>query len=213
MYKITFKLLSPICFVDRPIFDGIIAYAYAKENLKEKFYQKLNIDDIIDFSKMPIKMHQKGYFISSQMFFDENINFIGSWKKRWESKYDFLVGDKSRKIRTSQGYFKSFNIPLNLFSIPEVYFYFDTYNLEEIKFLIDKHIAFLGKKGSQGYGLIDYYEIEISNIDFENNILRPIPKKFVNLNDIKDYSIKFTAWKPPYWLPDNFDECVVPKEI
>ena len=49
MYKITFKLLSPICFVDRPIFDGIIAYAYAKENLKEKFYQKLNIDDIIDF--------------------------------------------------------------------------------------------------------------------------------------------------------------------
>jgi len=213
MYKITFKMISPICFIDLPVFDGIIAYAYCKEKLGNNFVQKLSIDNLIDFSEMPIKKHKNGYFIASQMFFDNNINFNLSWRKRWESKYDFLVDGKNRKIRTNKGEFKSYDMPLNLYSIPEVYFIFDSDNISEVGQLINKYIVGIGKKISQGYGFYSDYYIEKIDIDFDKKIYRPIPLDLLpcELND--NYEIKFTSWKPPYWYQNNFELCVIPKNI
>jgi len=215
MYKITFHLTDPICFIDRPVFDSILAYAYVKE--KNGFVaQKLNLtkEEMIDFSLMPLKLHKNGYFIASQMFFDEAINFTGSWKKRWDNQHDYLVDfgeGKKRKIEINKGEFKSYDMPLNLYSIPEVYFVFDSDNVNEVERLIEKHIAFIGKKGSQGYGMFDTFSIDEIDLDFDKNILRPIPVEFLIGKDKEGYEIKYTSWKPPYWLPINFEVCGVPK--
>lgn len=215
MYKITFNLTSPICFIDRPVFDSILAYAYVKE--KVGFVeQKLNLtkEEMIDLSEMPLKLHKDGYFIASQVFFDEAINFTSSWKKRWDNQHDHLVDfkGKNKLIRINQGEFKSYDMPLNLYSIPEVYFVFDSENVKEIEKLIKKHIVGIGKKISQGYGFFKDFSIEEIELNFDKMLLRPIPKDLIPKTiDENSYELKYTAWKPPYWLPDNFELCGVPK--
>ena len=74
-------------------------------------------------------------------------------------------------------------------------------------FFLEKWINFLGKKRSQGYGEIKNFNIESDNFNF-SNIYRPIPVKFINPLSIEKINIKYCAWKPPYWLPENFDTCV-----
>ena len=52
-YKITFQFKTPIVFIERPLFDGILAFCYMRENYGE-FDQKLNLteEEIVDFFKV-----------------------------------------------------------------------------------------------------------------------------------------------------------------
>jgi len=59
IYKITFNLQTPISFLERSTFDGLLSFCYAKELLQDKFSQKLSYDkkEQIDFSGMPLNIH------------------------------------------------------------------------------------------------------------------------------------------------------------
>ena len=216
-YKIIFLLNSPISFLDTPTFDGVLSYAYAREILPDAaFSQKLNIDksEIIDFSNMPIEIHEKGYFMASKMFFDETngVESIQKWRKRWANKYDNIAdfGKQQRKVDVARGAFKSYDMPIIVKHIPVVWFYFKTDNIYEVKRLVSKHIHFLGKKRAQGYGEILKFEIEQSNYEFVG-AFRPIPLRLADVDINKFEDVKFThcAWKPPYWMPENFDMCAI----
>jgi hypothetical protein len=215
MYKIVFKLNSPICFIDPPIFDGILAYCYIKEKLGA-VPQKLNLskDEVMDFSPMPLKMHEDGYFIASQMQYDCSINFTSSWKKRWDSKHDSIAdfGKSKRKIAVNAGEFKSYDMPKNMYTIPTCWFYFDSDRVDQVEYLIKEYCWGLGKKRSQGDGEIEELKIEAIEMDFFENLLRPIPIRLIKKGGLKEnYKIKYTSWKPPYWLMDNMEICGVPK--
>lgn len=216
-YKITFKLATPVSFIDIPTFDGILSYAFAREKLKgQGFAQKLNItkEEMINFSEMPIIAHEKGYFMASRMFWDESkvIEFTQRWRKRWANKHDKLAdfGKKIRKARINSGEFKSYDMPLRVLEINEVWFYFQSKSFPEVDRLIRKWIYFIGKKRSQGYGEISFFNIEKSNFDF-SGIFRPIPIKLMKTDLEKEFKcqIKYCAWQPPYWLSTNFEECYI----
>lgn len=210
MFKITFRLTSSISFIDKPCFDGILAYAWTKEHFGT-VQARLSIpkDELIDFNAvLPIMVHENGYFLASHMFFDGNcaIEQTSSWKKRWASKHDQIAdfGKSKRKIDVGRGEFKSYDMPINLVNTPEVWFFFHSDDIKMVEHLIDKHICFLGKKRSQGYGEISDFAIEEIP---DQKIIRPVPKKF--FTSIPPGEIKYCAWKPPYWLPDNFDICII----
>lgn len=214
-FKITFKLKNQISFIDIPTFDGVLAYAYAKEKLPGcDFAQKLSFskDEILDFSEMPISKHEKGYFLASFMFFDESkaIEHIQKWRKRWDNKHDYIADfdGKVRKVRIDAADFKSYDIPLRVIAIDKIWFYFVSENVNEVERLISRHIYFLGKKRSQGYGEIANFEIEKSDFDFKT-IFRPIPIDFVEKNSTFVSEIRYCSWQPPYWLPENFTQCAV----
>lgn len=215
-YKIIFKLATPVSFIDIPTFDGILSYAFAREKLKgQSFAQKLNItkEELLDFSEMPISMHKKGYFIASRMFWDETkaVEHIQRWRKRWANQHDKLsdFGKKIRKVRINSGEFKSYDMPLRVIAIDKVWFYFQSESLSEVDRLVRNWIYFIGKKRSQGYGEISFFNIEKYDFDF-TRIFRPIPINIIgmNLENEFNYQIKYCAWKPPYWLPDNFEQCI-----
>lgn len=212
-YKITFEMVKSMSFIDLPTFDGILSYAFAREKNGDKpFIQKLNYesDELIDFSEMPITRHENGYFIASSMFFGdcEIIEDTQRWRKRWDCKNDRLAdfGKNKRKIDISRGQFKSYDMPITTKLIEKCWFYFQSTNVNEVERLLKKWIHFLGKKRSQGYGEIKSFKIETTKFDF-NKIYRPIPVKFLDSYDSE--KIKYCAWRPPYWLPDNFDNCIV----
>lgn len=215
-YKITFILLTPMAFIDLPTFDGVLSYAFARESNKENhFVQKLNYDkdELIDFSKMPLRMHENGYFIASQMYHSESIESVQRWKKRWANKNDNIAdfGKNKRKVDISRGVFKSYDMPIITKDIEKVWFYFQSDDIEQVENLINKWIHFLGKKKSQGFGEIKNFEITKDFFNFAE-IYRPIPCEFVDISQIKSFRLNYCAWKPPYWMPENFAKCVVPYE-
>lgn len=218
MYKITFNMKTPICFIDKPMFDAIISYCYAREFLGDKFKQGLSYseDDLLDFEAMPIKKHQEGYFVATWMMYDQEVEYQGSWKKRWANEHDHLAdfGKLKRKFRINSGKYKSYDMPLNLHHIPKVWFYFDSDDVDEVKRLIDKWIFGIGKKTSQGYGEFSSYVIEKSDFDFQGESCRPVPiseERFLKMMKAQEQNItvKYTGFRPPYWLPENQSYCIV----
>jgi hypothetical protein len=221
-YKITFTLLTPVSFIDIPTFDGILAYAYARDLKRGQFFTQplsFKVDELIDFSGMPIEIHPDGYFIASSMIWDNDkaIDMQEKWRKRWDGKNDKIAdfGKQKRKIRVNAGQFKSYDMPIQLKVIEKVWFFFKSDKINEVDRLIRKYIFFIGKKRSQGYGETKFFKIEETEFDFEKTIYRPVPEQFfdpklLTLKRNIGVSFRFTAWKPPYWLPDNFTKCILP---
>ena len=221
-YKITFKLLTPISFINIPTFDSVLSYAYVRDIKRGKgFIQKLSYDksEQVDFSGMPIEMHPGGWFVASSMFWDHEryVEFTERWRKRWANQHDHITdfGKKMRKVRINASEFKSYDMPINVAAIEKVWFYFRTNNLPEVDRLVRNYIFFLGKKRSQGYGEIGFFNIEPSEFDFENTIYRPIPEEKIDIttmlqNSNNSMRSQYCSWRPIYWDPQNFALCFVP---
>lgn len=212
-YKITFHFTAPVSFIDKPIFDSILAYCYAKD-LLDNVPQYLNIEkeQMIDFSPMPIIQHEQGYFMGSWLMFEDVSETYTKVRKKWENKFDFLAdfeGNK-RKVCVSRGAYKSYDLQINLHHIKEGCFFFQSNDLQEVRRLIDSYLVGIGKKVGYGYGRFSHYEIESLDYNpFEKEIIRPIP---ANENDLLRPNAKFRimSWKPPYWLPHHQTLCLVP---
>lgn len=210
MYKITFNLKSAISFVERPLFDGILAYCWMKEKYGE-VPQKLTINEAeVESFELPLKKHEDGYFMASWLMFDESnhVEAVGSWKKRWANEHDHLTNfqGKKRKVRVVAGEFKSYNMPLVLHNVGKCWFYFDG-DAEAVKSLIEKHLWGIGKKTSQGYGEIGRFEIEKVDFNPFQEIIRPIPIKQEDLKNAGGVAMRWMGWKPPYWLPQHQGFC------
>jgi hypothetical protein len=169
---------------------------------------------------------QNDYYLASIMFFDPGKceNYTGSWKKRWANQHDHLVDfqKKTKKINVSQGEFKSYDMPLNLWSIPKVWFYFESNQPEYVQKLVLTNLAGIGKKVSQGFGFYDRVEVELeNNLSFEKDLLRPIPahtdvcEKIINriMQNGGQIQSRFCAYRPPYWGNAERLNCIVPKEM
>lgn len=223
MYKITFNIQGQMSFIDLPQFDSLLAYCYAKELQGDNFQQKLSIskEEMIDFSNLPVLKDKNNLFKASQMFFEKekHVEWVSSWKKRWDNVNDDLVdfGKNKKYIQINRGDFKSYDVPLVLNYVDKVWFYFESENLEQVERLIKKHLFAIGKKQSQGFGIIKDYVIEQeTERSFELEILRPIPKELVTPEQIKSVegtekkiTFKFSGYRPPYWAFENMKVCAI----
>ena len=218
MYKITFNIEAPICFIDHPIFDGLILYCH----MKKKYGNVLVEYNENELCEIPIKIHEEEYPLSSIMFFDKSIEFIDTWKKRWDNQNDDLSDfkGKKRKIIINRAKFKSYQVPINLNSIKKVWFFFESDNIKEISLLLNNYLVGIGKKVSQGFGFFSSFKIEKEKeLSFETNLLRPMninlysTQKLIKRIDKKTYYERFYAWKPVYSDPKNFTDCIYPEVI
>ncbi|MCX7880849.1 MAG: hypothetical protein N2517_09345 [Ignavibacteria bacterium] len=77
-------------------------------------------------------------------------------------------------------------------------------DVTEIRKII-KHIFFIGKKTSQGWGSVLKWEIQPHEfcVEKDGRLLRAIPKQS------GEYLF---AIRPPYWLYENFRQCDIPNE-
>ena len=214
-YKITFNMRTPICLSDMIMFDGLIAYAYYKEISEgvNKQTQPLQMskDDLIDFRPMPIEHNDEhDYFYASWMLYnlDGLVEFTDSWKKRWASEFDQLAdfGGNKRKVRINNAKYKSYNMPMRMLDLDEVWFYFKSREVSKVAHLIEKHVFGIGKKISQGKGLFSGIHIEKTDYDPFKNIIRPI---LVTKEIGKGRETRMIGCRPPYWHPINQELCIV----
>lgn len=214
MFKITFKMSSAISFVELPTFDGLLAWCYMKQK-HGTVTQPLTIkeDELETFDDLPLVRHQDGYFMASWMQFDESlaVESTATWKKRWANQHDHLAdfGKKVKKVRISAGEYKSYDMPIVITNIKEVWFFFQSENVSEVESLIRKYLFGIGKKTAQGYGEIESFSIEPIDYNPFEKIIRPVPVKPTDIVHNQNIKVAMMGFKPPYWLPSNQGFCLL----
>ena len=216
MYKITFELDSSVYFDERLNFDSLITWAYCK-HVDGEVVQTPRYDfdyaNSIDEELIPLK-YENGVAVASAMYFDKEdvLEWVDYWRKSWCRRYTHFVDMESGKeINVSSGEFRSYEVPMNLKLVDKVWFYFDTDNLEFLEELI-KHIHSLGKKRNRGKGRVKNYVIEKIDMNFFDEVRRPIPIRLIDMKKYegKEFEIRQSTFKPPYWNYSKLELCVYP---
>lgn len=209
-------MATPLGFIDRPVFDALIVYCWMKEKYGHVPVKlELPNDKLSSFPGLPIEYHKDGYPLSSVMLFMKDLEYTGSWKKRWANKHDALADFKKskRKVHTGKGAFKSYDMPIPLHNIKTVWFYF-VGDADKVKHLIDRHLTGIGKKISQGYGFFKSFEIKPAAKQlFSDILLRPIPIASAmnyRYSETSPYSIRYCGYRPSYYLSENQAKCIYP---
>lgn len=158
----------------------------------------LEIKDIIQyFGDIPL--------CSKAMF--KGLDSRAVYYKRFDEDGEFA---DTKKIKTGSGQYKNYANTLKVTDTEKIIFYCLGDKLK-IKNLLDKCYG-IGKKQSQGYGIIREWKIEKveKQIDFFNtdNPLRPLPIEIFGEND-KNKNKKLVAYKFPYWYNGNKKLCYV----
>ena len=216
MYKITFRLSSPIAFIDLPVFDSIISYCiYRDKYCKFADYNTPQGKELKEPDLYCLKQDSDyGFYCASFMCFEDNIESVEKWRKRWEVKFDYLAdfGKARRRINTGSGKFKSYDMPLVVSSIDKVWFYFDG-DAGEVERLVNTHLIGIGKKVKIGFGWFDKFDIEDVNDD-KWLLYRPLPYDNLLIEKLRNFGFKvesgYGSDKPPYWYGENFKEILIP---
>lgn len=225
-FKVIAHLGSPLCAIDDIILDSIIIAAICKDLFKDDYYtgsNKYGTKEQVDEMLSKVLDKQYGVYCTSYGFGNDR-ETISSWSKRFDVKNDDLIkftGKAKHRVDLGAGYFKNYHIPVVLKSVKTLTFYVRG-DMERIKYLLENYIFYLGKKPSQGYGEVRFWEFEeiednISVLDKENKNMRNIPYEEVydilkeNASNIKDFSFNLKKMPviPPYWRPDYKEVCIV----
>lgn len=221
-FKVIAYMGSPIATIDNIILDSIISCAVAKEQLGDEFYNgsnKYGTKEQLDDWLGEIIDKKQRVFCSSIGFGDTQENTT-SWSKRFDVKNDDLIAFKGKgkeRLDIGAGHFKNYHMPLVIRSYKTITFYIRG-DLNKIKELLENHIHYLGKKGSQGYGEVlkwDFIEIENDySLWKDNKPMRPIPaNECIDYIENNNYNMRSHAIIPPYWRNDNIELCIMPSEV
>lgn len=216
-YRLDVTFYSPCVFYHRPILDSILSYCLQRESHRHVGYYAGTWRDreFEGINRLPEIIAFKGDIpLTTFMQFDQKQPmYIDSWKKRFEPKYARLAdfGKARRRIDTSSGQYRSFNMPLQAHVIQAGWFYFIGGGMT-VKRLLDKWIWAIGKKPSEGFGVIDHLEVSMWDL-IPRDILaaRPVPIEIAREIDLPGVE-QYCAWRPPYWDRKNHARCMVPAE-
>ena len=212
------KFYSPIVFYDPPILDSLILYCIHRELNKHRCVYRTvagvehGVDGVQPMYDV-IQCTEEGVFLSTQFLYEQGVEFLDSWKKRFESKYHYLVdfGKGKRRVNVSQGKYRSYNMPLPAHVVPEGWWLFIG-DGGEVKRLIEDNLVAIGKKSAEGFGWVESLTlVERPDLTPRDILaLRPIPKPLAEKYNIFG-SERVMAWRPPYWKRENQGLCVVGK--
>lgn len=133
------------------------------------------------------------------------------WRYRFDHEPDHQA--KRTQVETSSGDYKSYNAALPYLETERVAFFFEPApdaEPEDVYRLLDSHVPHLGKKGSQGYGVIDSMEVyEVgdqidSAIYHGGRTLRALPAS-VCARVPKQTRFERLSTRPPYWHAENHE--------
>jgi hypothetical protein len=207
MYKITFKMISPISFIDVPIFDSIISFCEYLEKYKRITDYKKPVCHFEQFSIEHILKKENEFYLCSFAVFD-GIDSIEKWRKRWHSRHDYLAdfGKAKRRVHTGSGELRSYDMPISIHSAKEIIFYFDG-DAKYIENLIKKNLIGIGKKVKYGFGWFSDFEIEKSDKK-EMLYYRTLPESYQD--KFPKYKKTYGSYQIPYWNIENYKNIISP---
>jgi len=221
-YKLKIKFYSPLILYDRITLDSLVAYALAiRRNTSGGLFcipqQLQQRDDNVKHELHNLITHHTPLYPLTMASYLQPIGnkceYLDSWKKQFDSKYSHLAdfGKAKRRINTSSGKYRSYNMPLPAVVMQSGFFAFIGDGTGVLD-LLEEYIVSIGKKRAEGFGWIDSMELideEYSCYDIAR--MRPVPIEIAKKHKITGI-LRNCAWQSPYWLRKNICECVVPEK-
>jgi CRISPR type IV-associated protein Csf3 len=117
-----------------------------------------------------------------------------------------------QKVDTATGNFKNYDLPLFIRLIAEIH-WFAVGEADKIKDLLNNCKA-IGKKRSLGNGQVAAWNVRSITENFslqkETDLMRPVPRKWVERERFTGYSMLLWGYKPPARMPINQTLCLMP---
>jgi CRISPR type IV-associated protein Csf3 len=212
---ITAHLTSPVCSSDFYLpFDSLILALYMRSAYGQEMFSLSSFltDDVrekVERATLPLeKRIVNGELIYSASFCvwpDRCAMTKAFYNKTFDLEHsDYINLRASGKIDTSRGRYKKYHNSIYIRHAQSVKWYC-VGEKDEIESLLSD-CTNIGKKASQGYGLVKRFIIEETEQDYslydaEGNLIRTLPDP----NARSVYGIR-----PPYWLPENQALCHLP---
>lgn len=132
---------------------------------------------------------------------------------RWRSRFDHEPQHQTKKtqVHTSSGPYKAYDAALPYVQTSRLVFLYEPVpdvDPRRPAQLLEAHVPHIGKKGSQGYGMIrrlnlyDVSEHVESAIYHDDRVLRSLPVSFAD-RVIEGVHMHRRTTKPPYWHAHN----------
>ncbi len=214
-YKLHVTFYSPCVFYHRPILDSILSYCLQRESQNHLGYFAGTWRDreFVGVDRLPeVLAFYEEIPLTTQLQYDENTPvYMDSWKKRFEPKYQHLAdfGDAKRRINTSSGQYRSYNMPLPAKVIQKGWFGFIG-DGDRVLDLMNRWIWAIGKKPSEGFGVIEGMNLRQWDVkEIEVLSRRPVPMEIAQTLGLRGVE-QYCAWRPPYWGRRNHARCLVP---
>jgi hypothetical protein len=202
-----FERLEVIAYLNTPVFlqediflDGLLYHEQIRHWMGPYFYNSVGkVDDFFFNMRLPVKQAKFGVYLASKGFYDDKCVFISRTRKR----FDDLKGEKyikpiKSKIRTNAGKYKNTDIPLKLVSTDKISWVVIG-DKQAIRKLVN-NIACIGKKTSQGYGLVKEWRIIPTN----KKGIRIFPLEGQPREWMK---VKYSRYIPSYYNMNNLKMC------
>jgi CRISPR type IV-associated protein Csf3 len=190
--------------------DSILAAAWMQKNRPDLFYNDGMKAKEILIPELPFQkenINSQWFWACSFAQYEKQAETVAYWHKRFdailaEKHVDF--GKKRGAVNVKSAKYKNYRMPMvNI--ITEKIEWYCVGDLEQVKELVNM-ITAIGKKRSQGYGLVDEWTVESWPEDW--SIYGPKGKFMRAIPDSNGSMI----WgvRPPYWYHDNQVMCQVP---
>lgn len=213
-FEVEVRLASPVVVdVFSVHLDGVLAKAV----LHDVGLPVENMNYVTEVWDIPLPLErEEGVWTASALWCPDAARGITYWRKRWDNFYVRWVR-KRKKINIGFGAFRAYNMPMMTIAAPIMMFYGRGAVSEVFRLL--KHFTHIGKKGSQGYGIVREWIVRpvrsapcmvYEYPDGKVLSMRSLPVKWLDKHGYRARATISLAVRPPYWHPDSQDEGVLP---
>lgn len=195
--------------------DGLLAAAWMRRNHPDAYYNPSShmLGSELIIPDLPLERRGQGddWYWASSFNVAENLGeYALHWHKRFDDHAEQYIefGKRRGRINNKSGKYKAYRMPLviQIFDQLEWYAYGDRDGVYELL----SSLTHIGKKTSQGLGLVDFWMVEPWHEDWSEVAGGHITRSLVELPEGAQGIRQTYGIRSPYWHRDNQRVCYVP---
>ena len=200
--------------------DSIMAAEWMRRNHPEAFYNASShmlTNDLI-IPDLPLGRRGAGdlwYWACSFNTERPMGEAIKHWHKRFDDQLEQHIdfGSKRGKIDVKSGKYKAYRMPM----VVQLYDRLTWYAVGDVDGARDlcSGMTHLGKKSSQGFGVVDYWEVEPWPEDWSEvrngRLTRAVPMELGLPKGVQSSRVAVYGIRSPYWMSEHQRVCFMPE--
>lgn len=199
--------------------DSILAAEWMRRNHPDAYYNPSSHMLTNDFivAKLPFERRGQGdnwYWACSFNTQPPLSEYVMHWHKRFDDHLEKYIDFNSRRgsVNIKSGKYRAYRMPL----VVQLFDRLTWYAVGDMALVRDlcSAVTNLGKKTSQGLGMVDYWEVEPWPEDWSEiangKLTRGIPAENGLPEGVQKSGVALYGIRPPYWMREHQKICYMP---
>lgn len=188
--------------------DSILAAEWIRQKNPESFYEPPPPGTKEGWIEPPLPLERRGqggkwYYACSFNVIKPVGEYVTYWHRRFDDSLEQYIDFRGRrgKVDEKSGKYKAYRMPLNIMLMP----YLEWYAVGEIDAVRDlcAGIVALGKKPSQGYGVVKRWKVEPWPEDYSEVKDGRLTRAVYDMSPGVVGQARLYGMRPPYWQREN----------